>query len=120
MKIGKGKYSRIPINNYQLNSLIKIVITSIYATCNALERLELWDELERLAEEVDVPWIVEGDFNVILDQLEKLGGLPVSLQEIINFSQCINNCSLREIKFTGSAYTWWNGRIEDESVFKKA
>ncbi|KAH0753205.1 hypothetical protein KY285_006353 [Solanum tuberosum] len=62
--------------------------------------------------------LVGGDFNIIMDEAEKLGGLPVTQMEIADFVQCTNVCALNEIKFKGSSYTWWNGRIEEESIFK--
>ncbi|WMV49304.1 hypothetical protein MTR67_042689 [Solanum verrucosum] len=62
--------------------------------------------------------LIGGDFNIIMDEAEKLGGLPVTQMEIADFVQCTNVCALNEIKFKGSSYTWWNGRIEEESIFK--
>ncbi|KAG5591558.1 hypothetical protein H5410_042072 [Solanum commersonii] len=38
-------------------------VTSIFARCSALERLELWDELQHLREDCLYPWIIGGDFN---------------------------------------------------------
>lgn len=67
---------------------------------------------------VDIPWIVGGDFNVILNEEEKMGGL-FEQQEAIDFALCINNCSLIEPKFSRSNYTWWNGRIEKKCIFKR-
>uniref|UniRef100_A0A0V0IHV1 Putative ovule protein n=1 Tax=Solanum chacoense TaxID=4108 RepID=A0A0V0IHV1_SOLCH len=67
----------------------------------------------------DIPWLVGGDFNTILNESEKLGGLPVTQSEVTDFAQCICTCALNEIKFTGSCYTWWNGRIEEASIFKR-
>ncbi|XP_015078425.1 uncharacterized protein LOC107022284 [Solanum pennellii] len=72
-----------------------------------------------MAEDVSIPWIVGGDCNVILHETEKLGGLSVTHHETKDFAQCISSCNLSEIKFAGSLYTWWNGRIERESVFKR-
>ncbi|KAK4706969.1 hypothetical protein R3W88_033479 [Solanum pinnatisectum] len=95
-----------------------MVITAVYARCSALERLEQWDDLEWLAERIKVPWVIGGDFNVIKNGSEKLGGLHVIQQEVVDFVQCINNCALTEIQFSGSVYTWWNGRIEEECIFK--
>ncbi|KAH0751986.1 hypothetical protein KY285_005134 [Solanum tuberosum] len=66
-----------------------------------------------------IPWLVGGDFNTIMDEDEKLGDLPVTHMEIADFVQCTNACALNEIKFKGSSYTWWNGRIEEESIFKR-
>ena len=52
-----------------------VIISSVYARCNATERLELWDDLESLVDREQCPWIIGGDFNVILNEEEKLGGL---------------------------------------------
>ncbi|KAH0723868.1 hypothetical protein KY290_005274 [Solanum tuberosum] len=94
-------------------------ITAVYAKCSALKRLELWEKLEEIAENSTIPWLVGGDFNTIMDEDEKLGDLPVTHMEIADFVQCTNACALNEIKFKGSSYTWWNGRIEEESIFKR-
>lgn len=58
-------------------------------------------------------WIISGDFNIILNEDEKLGGLPFEQQEAINFALCVNFCALSEVRYSGSSYTWWNGRVED-------
>lgn len=60
-----------------------------------------------------------GDFNVSLNEDEKLGGLPFEQQEVTDFALFISNCSLMELKFTWSIYTWWNGKIKDECIFKR-
>lgn len=63
-------------------------------------------------------WIIGGDFNVILNEDEKLGGLDFEQQEAMDFDFFINNNTLAEVKFTRSSYTWWNGKIEAECIFK--
>lgn len=40
-----------------------------------------------------------GDFNVIWDELEKFGGLPVSLNEVNDFRHCVNTCNLTDLGF---------------------
>lgn len=62
------------------------VITSVYARYSALERLELWEDLEYIAESTTDPCIVGGDFNVIMEESEKLGGLPITQQEVMDFA----------------------------------
>ncbi|XP_070011033.1 uncharacterized protein [Nicotiana sylvestris] len=57
------------------------IITLVYAKCDAIERIELWDSLYAMAANMDIPWLVGGDFNVIWDEEEKFGGLPVTLNE---------------------------------------
>lgn len=77
------------------------IVTSVYARCTALDRLELWEELESI-DASSCPWVVRGDFNVILHEEERLGGLDFIQQEATDFAQCINNYALSEVHFTGS------------------
>lgn len=67
--------------------------------------------------QITTPWVIGGDFNVILDASEKLGGLRVTYHWTADFAQCISLCALTDLKFCGNNYTWWNGRIEEESIF---
>ncbi|XP_019240159.1 PREDICTED: uncharacterized protein LOC109220151 [Nicotiana attenuata] len=59
-----------------------MMMTFVYAKCSAIERLELWDHLYYLASDMKLPWLVGGDFNVILHEDEKIGGLPNMLPTI--------------------------------------
>ncbi|KAK4713860.1 hypothetical protein R3W88_019767 [Solanum pinnatisectum] len=60
-----------------------------------------------------------GDFNVILDETEKYGGLPVYFPEVEDFAQCLNICQLGDMGFTVSVFTWWNGRSDEACIFKR-
>ncbi|KAG5620134.1 hypothetical protein H5410_005352 [Solanum commersonii] len=99
------------------HNVVKII--EVYARCSALERLELWEDLEDIANNIIFPWIVGGDFNTIMHESEKLGGLPITQNETIDFIRCINTYALNELKFIGSCYTWWNGQIEEDCIFKR-
>ncbi|XP_059290876.1 uncharacterized protein LOC132044416 [Lycium ferocissimum] len=59
------------------------------------------------------------DFNVILSEEEKLGGLPVTLDECEDFAFCINSCELFDLGYKGSLFTWWNGRSAEDCIFKR-
>lgn len=51
------------------------------------------------------------DFNVILTEEEKYGGLPVYLSEVHDLSHCIDTYALYDIGFKGNLYTWgWEVR----------
>ncbi|XP_019241016.1 PREDICTED: uncharacterized protein LOC109221004 [Nicotiana attenuata] len=102
-----------------LDTQMSFMVTFVYAKCDPIERIELWDSLYYLASDMSIPWLVGGDFNVILDEEEKFGGLPVSLNEINDFRHCISTCNLNDLGFKGSIYTWWNGRGEDDCIFKR-
>ncbi|XP_009793730.1 uncharacterized protein [Nicotiana sylvestris] len=96
----------------------EFIITMVYAKCHAIERIELWDTLYSLATDMSLPWLVGGDFNVIWDEEEKFGGLPVHINEIDDFRHCINTCNLFDLGFKGSIFTWWNGMAEEDYIFK--
>lgn len=73
-------------------------VTSIYARCGALERLVLWEDLQA-TDIAGYPWMVGGDFNVILNEEEKLGGMDFTQQDATDFAQCINISALTEANF---------------------
>nr|XP_016513341.1 PREDICTED: uncharacterized protein LOC107830328 [Nicotiana tabacum] len=110
---------QLSLRLFHTESHVEFVLTLIYAKCDAIERIELWDSLYEMARNMDQAWLVGGDFNVIWDEEEKFGGLPVSLNEIDDFRHCINTCNLFDLGFKGSIFTWWNGRAEEDCIFKR-
>ncbi|KAJ6815657.1 uncharacterized protein M6B38_300700 [Iris pallida] len=61
-------------------------------------------------------WAVGGDFNVVGCVEEKIGGRPPSttdIQEFLNFQLATG---LHDAAYTGSQYTWFNGRVGDKRI----
>ncbi|KAH0706068.1 hypothetical protein KY285_010599 [Solanum tuberosum] len=83
------------------------------------QRHVLWDDIYQLAIGMHDPWFIGGDFNVVLNAEEKIGGLPVIAADYDDFENCISSCDLTEVKFKGSHFTWWNGRAGDDSIFER-
>ncbi|OIS96614.1 hypothetical protein A4A49_14026 [Nicotiana attenuata] len=77
-----------------------IIMTFIYATCSSLQKMELWDYLYYLTSDMDMPWVVGGDINVVLHEDEKIGGLPVHPPEYEDFAFCVNPCGLFDLVTT--------------------
>ncbi|XP_016465580.1 uncharacterized protein LOC107788409 [Nicotiana tabacum] len=98
---------------------VELILALVYAKCDRTERIELWDTLYAMTSDMTVPWLVGGEFNMIWDEEEKYGGFPVSLIEVYDFRHCINTCNLTDLGFKGSIFTWWNGRSEEECIFKR-
>ncbi|XP_075101068.1 uncharacterized protein LOC142176735 [Nicotiana tabacum] len=96
-----------------------IMMTFAYAKCSSLDILELWDNLYYLARDMELPWVVGGDFNVVLNEEEKIGGLPVYPLEYEDFTFCVNSCGLFDMGYKGSPFTWWNGRPNAECIFNR-
>ena len=61
----------------QSQSLIIKYATILNAKCDDSWRMELWDDIYSLANGMSSPWLISGDFNVVLSGKEKIGGLPV-------------------------------------------
>lgn len=59
---------------------------------------------------MDMPWIVRGDFNVVLYEDENIGGLSVHPHKYEDFAFYVNSCGLFDLGYKGSPFTWWNDR----------
>ncbi|XP_015162379.1 uncharacterized protein [Solanum tuberosum] len=111
------QFLTIKVQNQGLD--IEVSISLVYAKCTQSERLQLWDSLEDLSNNIRIPWLVGGDFNVIRNEEVKLGGRPVTNGEVVDFNHCINVCNLEDQGFKGIKYTWWNRRTDEECIFKR-
>ncbi|KAG5620988.1 hypothetical protein H5410_006206 [Solanum commersonii] len=97
-----------------------LIISIMYAKCDAEARIQLWNDIYCISNDIqNSPWLIGGDFNVIMSDEEKIGSLPVYPNEYEDFAFCVNSCDLEEVNFKGSPFTWWNGRIDDQCIFKR-
>ncbi|XP_009796364.2 uncharacterized protein [Nicotiana sylvestris] len=110
---------QLTLKVFDIEDQQEFYLTMVYAKCDAIERTELWDSLYALGSDMNLPWIVGGDFNVIWDKEEKFGGFPVHINEVDDFRHCIDTSNLFYLGFKGSIYTWWNGRAEENCIFKR-
>lgn len=88
----------------------------MYAKCAAMERLRLCNDIYNLGQDIQTPWLVGGDFNVIEWREEDWGTTCVPTR-IWGF--CINSCELFDVPFTVSPFTWWNRRADEACIFKR-
>ncbi|VFQ95191.1 unnamed protein product [Cuscuta campestris] len=66
-----------------------------------------------------LPWLCFGDFNAILDQGEKKGGLPKPSYLIQGFREALEDAGLLDFPLGGYGFTYDNGRKGDACVEKK-
>lgn len=84
----------------------------IYAMCTESQRNSLWNSIYNLAN-INLPWLIGRDFNTLLNEEEKIKGLPITLQQVEDFAFYVNSCGLEEITFKGSPSL---GGMEEQEV----
>jgi endonuclease/exonuclease/phosphatase family metal-dependent hydrolase len=57
--------------------------------------------------------MVLGDFNKTLYASEKEGGAPRALRYMQAFQNCLTQCSLDDLGYTGDKFTWRRGRLRE-------
>ncbi|KAL0283501.1 UNVERIFIED_CONTAM: hypothetical protein Sradi_7226000 [Sesamum radiatum] len=72
-------------------------------------RRNLWEELSNFNQ--DAPWIVGGDFNVILHPNENQGGNIQRMGPMEDFNDMMTDTGLIDAGFEGEPFTWTNKRI---------
>lgn len=88
-------------------------VASVYAKCSPVDRKDLWDSLEQINISITHPWCIGGDFNVITDPTEKLGGKPHRMYKSLDFINCLDNCGATNVGFTGPKF---NGATTEDLV----
>ncbi|KAK4384685.1 hypothetical protein Sango_3036100 [Sesamum angolense] len=87
-----------------------IFCTFVYAKCYRNSRRLLWDELTCISN-LHAPWLVGGDFNVILHPNENQGGDMRRMGPSDDFNDMMIDTRLMDAGFEGDPYTWTNKRV---------
>ncbi|XP_074265580.1 uncharacterized protein LOC141588019 [Silene latifolia] len=99
-------------------SLSLFYITLVYAFNDGSERRDLWRKLELIHSTSTGPWVVTGDFNTVINPLERLGG-NTKQSDMDEFIDCIAKCELTDIQTTGAFYTWTNKQEAQTRVYSR-
>ncbi|KAK2648963.1 hypothetical protein Ddye_016452 [Dipteronia dyeriana] len=75
--------------------------TGFYGHPEVSQRQHGWILLRRLHGMSNLLWMCVGDFNEILEDLEKLGGRLKSLCQMTNFRDVLDYCGLQDLGFSG-------------------
>lgn len=86
------------------------LLSTIYASPQAMNRLTLWVYLSQLGTVVNLPWLLISDTNQSLESRDKVGGKPVNRQLAAKFHMALDACNFIDLGFNGPRYTWSNGR----------
>lgn len=80
------------------NSNLDWLFTTVYASSRSAERHILRNNLNKVAELHNMPWVLAWDFNEPL-QAKKFGGRAVSVNKSLLFKECLDKCNMIDIGF---------------------
>jgi len=89
--------------------------TFIYGDTDNLKRKKLWEELTCLSTVRDSPWFLTGDFNDIIGNQEKSGGVIRPEGSFVDFRSFFSACDLFDLPHSDD-YLSWRGVIGDQVV----
>ena len=84
-------------------------ICTIYDPHVREEKAQLWPELKKLRETVDVPTMFIGDFNEILKSEERKGGVNLT-SSCMEFRQWVADMELIDLPLISRKFTWFKSR----------
>jgi hypothetical protein len=58
-------------------------------------------------------WLIFGDFNLVLNSSEKLGGNPIEYNLTKLFNDTFNACDLYDLGYCGNKFTWVNNQTDN-------
>ncbi|KAK3198468.1 hypothetical protein Dsin_021883 [Dipteronia sinensis] len=93
--------------------------TGFYGNPDKTQRGHSWVLLRRLAGMYCMPWLCMGDFNEVLQDSEKRGGVSESWRALSEFREAVEDCHLVDMGFTGPKFTWCNKREGAEIILER-
>jgi hypothetical protein len=88
-------------------------LTWVYGEPRWEDRHLTWDKLRELKLVSNIPWVVLGDLNEIAFSHEKEGGNQRPNVYMQAFRDCLDDCELVDVGFSGEPFTWRRGRIRE-------
>ncbi|KAL2904162.1 hypothetical protein RDABS01_002872 [Bienertia sinuspersici] len=78
----------------------------IYGWPDSASKYKTWALMNNLESSCPIPCIMFRDFNEIVRSLEKEGDVPRRECQMDAFRNAINDCSLKDMGYKGSGFTW--------------
>ncbi|XP_026457292.1 uncharacterized protein LOC113358007 [Papaver somniferum] len=100
---------------------LKFVVTFVYGDNDNTNRVAIWNDLIAFSGGYDLPWVVLGDFNEILNFNERIGSNSSSshISSMNHFNHCVEISQLFDLPFSGDFYTWSNKLIDPGRIMSK-
>ncbi|KAM0834300.1 hypothetical protein ACQ4PT_063687 [Festuca glaucescens] len=91
-------------------------VTLVYGEPRKELRYQFWDRMRFLRTCQDGPWLCLGDFNEALHKEEHLGARERDEHQMQMFRECLEDCGLVDMGFSGPKYMWTNRQEGDRNI----
>ncbi|XP_050220840.1 uncharacterized protein LOC126671160 [Mercurialis annua] len=98
---------------------ISFMCTFVYGSYVAHDRIDLWNQLNGISLNINLPWIILGDFNAVISNANRLGGNDIDVQAASEFQDWTINSNVNELPHSGNHYTWCNNQCGDNRIWRK-
>ncbi|KAL2926999.1 Pre-mRNA-processing protein 45 [Bienertia sinuspersici] len=88
----------------------------VYGWPRQEEKHKTWDLIKHIHSNTTIPLLLGGDFNEILTMAEKEGGAENIRKEMDCFRECLEECRLRDLGYSGHMFTWERGATSSSKV----
>jgi hypothetical protein len=82
--------------------------TGVYGPQSDVDKCLFLQEIKDVRDLHPGPWAVAGDFNLIVDAVDKSNG-NLNRRMMGKFRHFLAELDLKELYLNGRCYTWWNG-----------
>ena len=109
--VSLNSYSQSHIDVFVQNNLLgerEWRFTGFYGQLVRSRRKLSWDLMKFLRKEYDIPWLIAGDFNEILDASEQFGGNVREEWKMDGSRDAVEICKLCDLGYSGLPFTWDN------------
>lgn len=108
---------QLTIKTYDAHLQKEFYATTVYAKYDKVQRLNLWKDLYQLFNSMNLSWIIGGYFNVVLNEDEKIGKIPIQPTDTKDVEIFVILYNLSEVNYRDSPFTWCNGRAVEHHIF---
>uniref|UniRef100_A0A803MS51 Endonuclease/exonuclease/phosphatase domain-containing protein n=1 Tax=Chenopodium quinoa TaxID=63459 RepID=A0A803MS51_CHEQI len=115
----------VVVNNYSKNHIDAVInssgqkkwrFTGIYGHPEDENKYKTGLLLKGLWNSQGGPWLYGGDFNLLLQSSEKMGGRVFNSEEADILREAVDYCHLEDLGYVGHDFTWSNNRGGDENI----
>ncbi|XP_059076658.1 uncharacterized protein LOC131875936 [Cryptomeria japonica] len=93
------------------------ILSNVHAPNNKVCRRKLWLKLSSFHSCCpNTPWLIMGDFNTPLTDVEKFGGSQIQIDNKLDLADFIDSQGLVDLDLSGASFTWSNRGVGTDLI----